>query len=121
VDCRHLINTHHEEPVMTRSDRPDSLPQRSTRAPAEGADERREDGKAYDHAPADHGGASAERDSRDPVEGRPDAGDANGPQVADADAGNASPGHAGSGNSLGDGRTAGGAQNESKRDRLSGE
>jgi hypothetical protein len=96
-----------------------NLPQRSTRAPAEGADDAREDGKAYDHAPADHGQAGGERDARDPAEGRPDAAD--GRTSRGSDAATASPGHAGSGNSLGDGRTAGGAQNAPKRDRLAGQ
>jgi hypothetical protein len=67
---------------MTSSKSPDdkdsppiagNTPQRSTRAPAEGADEQREGDKPYDHTTADRGQAPLERDARDPAEGRPDA------------------------------------------------
>jgi hypothetical protein len=45
-------------------------PQRSTRAPAEGADPRAD--ADYDHTVADHGGAPMERSPRDPAEGLPE-------------------------------------------------
>lgn len=47
-------------------------PQRSTRAPAEGADPR--DPADFDHSEADGDAAPAERSPREPAEGRPDAG-----------------------------------------------
>jgi hypothetical protein len=80
-------------------------PQRSTRAPAEGADPRAD--ADYDHSEADAGGQPPERSPREPAEGKPGA------------ASSGQPGHAGSGNTLGDGRTAGGAGNAAKRERLS--
>jgi hypothetical protein len=42
-------------------------PQRSTRAPAEGADP--DSAPEYDHAEADHGGAPLQRSTRAPAEG----------------------------------------------------
>lgn len=80
--------------------------QRSTRAPAEGA---RDDDPGYDAAPADRGRAPQERSPRAPAEG-----------AADPERGARRSDVAGSGNSLGDGRTAGGAANAHKRDQLKG-
>ena len=80
-------------------------PQRSTRAPAEGADPRTD--IEFDHGAADARTQPPERSPREPAEGRPDPA----PGAGQVD-------HAGSGNTLGDGRTAGGANNASKRDRL---
>jgi hypothetical protein len=89
-------------------ERPDTgtPPQRSTRAPAEGADPRAE--PDYDHTQADAGGQPLERSPRDPAEGAPEDEASRGQRVE----------HSGSGNSLGDGRTAGGAENAHKRDQL---
>ena len=92
-----------------------NTPQRSTRAPAEGAPE--EDEQRYDTSAADEGRAPAQRSPRAPAEGAEQA------QALDADDDGENPDAwrsdvAGSGNSLGDGRTAGGAANASKRDQL---
>ena len=45
-------------------------PQRSSRAPAEGADPRSDPG--FDRSPADAQGRPMERSARDPAEGKPD-------------------------------------------------
>lgn len=92
-------------------------PQRSTRAPAEGAPE--SDDSRYDASPADGGGSPAQRSPRAPAEGAPDEQRADDePERNDAEAWRSDV--AGSGNSLGDGRTAGGAANAAKRDQLKG-
>lgn len=46
-----------------------SPPQRSSRAPAEGADPRSDPG--FDRSPADATGQPTERSARDPAEGKP--------------------------------------------------
>ncbi|MCW7540814.1 hypothetical protein OOT46_23625 [Aquabacterium sp. A7-Y] len=99
---------------MQSSSRPSTPPQRSTRAPAEGV--LPDQDLSYDAAPADAGGEPQERSPRAPAEGRPKdtaarhaAPDCEGRQCDEA----------GSGNSLGDGRTAGGGYNADKRKRLS--
>ena len=58
---------------MTQDSSPSNAlpPQRSTRAPAEGADPREDRG--FDHAPADHGEQPRQRSPREPAEGKPDA------------------------------------------------
>lgn len=99
-----------------RSSRPQGTPQRSTRAPAEGV--LPDQDLSYDAAPADDGTSGATpqaRSSEAPVEGRPQGTAATG-QPADCVGRQCE--EAGSGNSLGDGRTAGGDYNAAKRDRL---
>jgi hypothetical protein len=56
--------------------------------------------------------------AKGPKDNEPAGGGAKGPASGKADA--AQPDHAGSGNSLGDGRTAGGGHRAADRDRLSG-
>ena len=89
--------------------------QRSTRAPAEGAeqDEQGNPEAGYDQTAADAGAAqAAERSPREPAEGSA----ASGGSPERSRDGSGRPEQAGSGNTLGDGRTAGGGGNASKRD-----
>ncbi|AKJ27486.1 hypothetical protein [Caldimonas brevitalea] len=101
------------------SDSAATATQRSTRAPAEGA---ADDDRDYNQARADSGPAAGERSPRMPAEGQASDDDmssrpAAGAAGTDSDR-TARSDVAGSGNSLGDGRTAGGADNVGKRDAL---